>query len=118
MAIDVPVPTPLSIVKGEQRTSHIEILCPKGSDYVMIAQREVLWLDVNGNVIQRGLSPQVSRSVKGLMRELPFTCADGTLVTIGHMIEALSGYVDRFSEQDAQRTAAEAQAAGASGNVV
>jgi hypothetical protein len=35
--------------------------------------------------------------------EPPFVCADGTSVTIAHMIEAIAGVIDRWAVADARK---------------
>ena len=93
----------VSIVKSEQRTWRVNIEAPKGGDYTLTAWRESLGLDAAGAKQSRAEAPTVTRAASVLIaaKEPPFVCADGTSITVAHLIEAVSGLVDRWDAADA-----------------
>lgn len=101
MAIDTTAS--ISIVKAEQRTWRINIEAPKGGGYTVTVHRENLGLDANGAVQSRAPAPDVVRTAAALIAgaEPAFACADGTAITIAHLVEAIAGYADRWAAADA-----------------
>jgi hypothetical protein len=93
----------INIVTSEQRIWRIDIEAPKGGDHVLTGHRENLGLDANGAVQSRQPAPTVRRSAGAplVADEPPFTCADGTVVTIAHLIETMAGLIDRWATADA-----------------
>jgi hypothetical protein len=75
----------------------------EGGDYVLTAHRENLGLDVRGAVQSRAPAATVTRAAAALIvgNEPPFLCADGTSITIAHLMEAIPGLIDRWAAADA-----------------
>jgi hypothetical protein len=108
MAINTTVS--LSIVKSEQRTWRANIESPKGGDYVLTAWRENIGYDAQGGRLSRTDAPTVTRSAAAMAaaKEPPFVCSDGTEISVAHLIESVSGLIDRWAVADAERVPAPA----------
>ena len=102
MAIDLGSQT-LTTTRQE-RTWRIECFCDDGTDYKLVAHREILTKDQDGNIISmERFQPSVVRTVSQIQNEadaLQFLGLGKTLC-------------DRWAQEDAQAAAAEAAAQAA-----
>lgn len=87
-------------IRPQTRTRIIEIAIPFGGVPALRAHREVVNRDVDGKVLSKDNELEVNRGYLAVAGE-SFTCADGTVIKLPHISEALAGLIDRWSVEDA-----------------
>ena len=87
------------VITPQTRTRIIEIFIPFGSVPLLRAHREVVNRDAEDNVVSKDNAQEINRGYVAVIDE-SFVCADGTVISIPHISEALAGMIDRWSIED------------------
>lgn len=95
MAIDLGSQT-LSVTKQE-RTWRVECFCEDGTDYELVAHREVVTTDPNGVVISRERDKEVHRRVSQVVSQ-----PDAL-----QLLQLMKDLCDRWAQEDAAAQAAQ-----------
>lgn len=95
MAIELGQPTTL-IVTQEERTWRIECFCDDGTDYRLVAHREILGKDQNQQTVSRDEAPAVTRTLSQVV-------SDPDALQFLGLAKALC---DKWAQEDAAASAA------------
>jgi hypothetical protein len=96
MAIEQPETT--LTLSGEERTWRVEIFCEKGQDPTIVAHRETIKSDANGNVVTRERGVTVRRTGSGVATD---TITVGNLTITGAQLAAVvAAAADKWRSYD------------------
>ncbi len=89
---------PLTVTTTE-RTWRVQIHCTEGADYVLEAFREQVR---RADAVELGRNQNagmVSRALSSVVGET-YTCADGTVISVANLAEALAGFIEAWRTED------------------